>query len=236
MEKKYYNVGSIEYRMKDVIIICEGRTEQEFCANVLSKFFKSKNINIRATLIKKSGGGIVKWLVLKKQIKMHLFEKNLICVTTLIDYYGLRKKYGFPCWKDGEKEDDKNLRMKILEEGMLSDVVKINYEYKKRYIPYIQLHEFEGLLFNNVEAFSCIDKKINTDKLKSVINEYNNPEMINNNKETLPSERLKKIIKGYSKILHGNEIAKSIGLTKIRNKSPRFNKWIEKIEKICLLR
>lgn len=56
--------------------------------------------------------------------------------------------------------------------------------------------------------------------------------MINNNRETSPSHRLARIILGYNKIVYGNILAEAIGLERIREKSPRFNKWISKIENL----
>ena len=72
--------------------------------------------------------------------------------------------------------------------------------------------------------------KVEIDELENTFTEYSNPEMINNNKETAPSKRLSRIIKGYHKIVYGNILAEEIGLTNIRNKSPRFNNWINTIE------
>lgn len=58
--------------MKQLIIICEGQTEQEFCNKILQPYFIQKQVLVHAPLIKKSGGGIVRWSVLRKQIAMHL--------------------------------------------------------------------------------------------------------------------------------------------------------------------
>ena len=59
-----------------------------------------------------------------------------------------------------------------------------------------------------------------------------NPELINDHKETTPSKRLQKHIIGYSKIVYGSILAESIGLTKMRKKSLRFNQWISNLESI----
>lgn len=101
-----------------------------------------------------------------------------------------------------------------------------------RFIPYLQLHEFEGLLFNNIQLFYDQVPKaelIGIEELKQTFADYENPEMINNNKETAPSNRLQRIIKGYNKTLYGHYFAEAIGIDRIRAKSPRFNQWIEKI-------
>ena len=73
---------------------------------------------------------------------------------------------------------------------------------------------------------------MNYDYLVATINDFNNPEMINDGSETAPSKRLSKIIQGYSKISYGSLVAEEIGLLKIRTKCPRFSGWITKLENI----
>lgn len=218
--------------MKRVIIICEGETEKEFCNTILTPYFAKKKIYIQSPLIKKSMGGIVKWSELKKQITLHLTNDSTAIVTTLIDYYGLYSKYNFPMWNNAERNPDKNERMMILEQGMLES---IEDSLRFRFIPYLQLHEFEGLLFNDIDIFyEQIPPKelVGIEELTQTFQQYSNPEMINNNRETSPSHRLERIILGYNKIVYGNILAEAIGLDKIKAKSPRFNEWIKKLEKI----
>ena len=136
--------------MKRVIIICEGETEKEFCNTILTPYFANKGIYIQSPLIKKSMGGIVKWSELKKQITLHLTTDSTAIVTTLIDYYGIYSKYSFPKWDNAEQNPNKNERMEILEQGMLES---IEDSLRYRFIPYLQLHEFEGLLFNSIDVF-----------------------------------------------------------------------------------
>jgi len=204
--------------MKRIIIICEGETEKEFCNTILTPYFAAKGIFLQSPLIKKSMGGIVKWAELRKQITLHLRNNSKAFVSTLIDYYGLYSKYNFPKWDEAENQTDKNIRMDILEQGMKDS---IDAGIRFRFIPYMQLHEFEGLLFNEIEIFyEQIPPKelVGIDELTSIFNQYSNPEMINNNRETSPSHRLERIILGYNKIVYGNILAEAIGLEKIRAK------------------
>jgi len=213
-----------------VIIICEGETEKEFCAKILVPYFAAKNIYIQSPLIKKSMGGIVKWSELQRQILLHLKGDPTAIVTTFIDYYGLYSKYSFPNWEKAEAQQDKNLRMDTLEEGML---LNIEDAYRHRYIPYMQLHEFEGLLFNDITIFHHVipeEELVGLNELESTFADYENPEMINNARETSPSHRLERIIRGYNKIVYGSILAEAIGLERMRAKSPRFNNWLHKIE------
>ncbi|MCW3110090.1 MAG: hypothetical protein JWQ09_4596 [Segetibacter sp.] len=218
--------------MKRIIVICEGPTEKEFCEKSLFPHFISKNIIIEYPLIKKSSGGIIKWSEIKRQIGNHLKQDTTAYVTMLIDYYGMYKKHEFPEWESSLKEADKNLRMDLLEKAMKDS---IDAELRYRFIPYLQLHEFEGLLFNNIETFKSqipANEITNIKELEGILTSYPNPEMINDMPETAPSKRLIKLISGYRKVVYGNILAEVIGLERIKNKCPRFNFWISKLESI----
>lgn len=218
--------------MKRIIIICEGQTEQEFVNKTMSPFFVSKGIILQAPLIKVSKGGIVRWSLLKNQIENHLKQEKEVFVSTFIDYYGIYSKYEFPNWDRAQKIIDKNKRLQYLETQMKSD---ISVKLQHRFIPYMQLHEFEGLLFCEKEVFLQIfpnNELIGKDELAYIFANFDNPEMINDKKETSPSHRLARIIKGYDKVVYGNILAETIGLHRIRNKAPRFNNWIETLSKI----
>ncbi|TAG58365.1 MAG: DUF4276 family protein [Cytophagales bacterium] len=221
--------------MKRIIIICEGQTEQSFCQNVLQPYFNTKNIWLETPTIKKSGGGIVNWNSLKKQIITTLIQNPNIIVTTFIDYYGILERHNFPNWLESEKILDKNVRIKSLENAILLD---INPNLQHRFFPYIQLHEFECLLFCNPNVFTNnFDENefLDFDYLLETFNSYSNPEMINNGDETSPSKRLSRILKNkYNKVTFGSLLAEEIGLKLIMEKCPRFNEWVLKIENVGL--
>lgn len=52
-----------------------------------------------------------------------------------------------------------------------------------RFIPYIQLHEFEALLFASNEGFNSFFDEIQKEKAQQIINSYDNPEDINTTPE-----------------------------------------------------
>ena len=222
--------------MKRIIIICEGQTEQSFCNDVLKPHFNQFEIFLETPTIKKTHGGIVNWSALKYQIEKHLSEDKNAFVTTLIDYYGIYPHHQFPGWDEAEKTENRCKRMDIIENGMIND---IREDFRDRFIPYIQLHEFEGIIFSDISVFDKNFEKqefLDYDYLLLTIRENPNPEMINNGNETAPSKRLSKIIKGYYshnenlKVLYGALLAQETGLTKIREKCPRLNNWIIQIE------
>ncbi len=213
--------------MKRVIIICEGPTEQEFCMEVLGTELAKHKVYVEAPLIKHSHGGIVAWDAIKRQIMKHLQEGD-VYVSMLVDYYGIKDQFVFPGWEEAKGIADKEERIHFLMDRMAADIPE---QYRYRFIPYIQLHEFEGLLFSDVSAFlNSFDRnEINYDELEAVAEAFGNPELINNSPETAPSKRLIEAIPDYNKVIFGNCIAMDIGLKKIREKCPLFNEWVGKL-------
>lgn len=96
-----------------------------------------------------------------------------------------------------------------------------------KFIPYIQMHEFEGLLFSNPDSFIYIDE------IKVDISRYLTPEHTNDSPTTAPSKRLEKYYEGYSKTIDGLIVAEDIGIVTMKKECPLFKEWIEKIER-CL--
>ena len=114
--------------------------------------------------------------------------------------------------------------MELIEKGCYDDI------NDKRFLPYIQLHEFEGLLFSAPNGFNVLFpnlQKANKTELLETIEQFPNPEMINDRPEFAPSKRLTRLIPNYNKPLYGNMIALENGFSSIMQKCPRFKKWIE---------
>lgn len=218
--------------MKRVIIVCEGQTEQSFCKNVLSPYFQAKGIVVEAPTIKHSHGGIVPWETLKRQLVEHLHEGDAV-VTMLVDFYRIKDSYQFPGWEEAKEISDSLDKMNGLFQDMSKDMLE---DLRSRFVPYIQLHEFEGLLFSDIAAFKSMFTPSECDfqSIQAVINEFESPEDINNKPVTAPSSRLKDAIAGYNKVVYGSLLAEEMTLSTIRSKCPLFNSWIERIEEACL--
>ena len=212
--------------MKTVIIICEGPTEEVFCRNLLSQYLQNScRIEIRLL------GGNCNWQRIRDMAEKALKQQKNALVTTFFDYYGVKTKK-FPNWKEtvGINKANVRERIEILENGMIEE---IDSNLRYRFIPYVQLHEFEALLFNNIEVFDDMFEFEQYDRaeLLNVFNEFPDPEMIDQGTETSPSHRLIKIIPAYRKVIQGNAIAEKIGIEQIRQKNKHFNDWIEQLIK-----
>lgn len=86
-------------------------------------------------------------------------------------------------------------------------------------LPYVQRHEFEALVFSDLEAVACKfikpGKANALEQLRKVMAECGSPEGINHNYSTVPSRRLQRIFPSYDKVLHSAQLAGKIGLTRI---------------------
>jgi hypothetical protein len=110
---------------------------------------------------------------------------------------------------------------------------------ENRLIPYLQLHEFEGLLFSSPVTIAAPFEEEKTSKyrqlvkaLQNIRQDFRTPEEINNRHETCPHRRLKQLIPSYRKVFHGVMIASKIGLEKIREECPHFDSWVTQLESL----
>ena len=187
-----------------VCIICEGPTEVEFVNRCLEPYLRPSGISAYGTVLSaKSGrhrGGNLTVGRLAKKISFLYSEADR--VTTLVDFYGF--------------EDRRGRSRADLEAAILSGVASSTRRYDPRFVlPYVQMHEFEGLLFTDPQAFDeVLDGWNDYTKraLEAVAQEFTSPEEINDSPETAPSKRIERIFKGaYSKTEHGPLIAESNG-------------------------
>jgi hypothetical protein len=100
-----------------------------------------------------------------------------------------------------------------------------------QFIPYVQMHDFEALLFSDISVLAADNLRISM-QLACILGSFSCPEEINDNYETCPSRRIKQHIENYVKTVDGIIAAHKIGLTKIRRECPHFNEWITKLEDI----
>ncbi|MFT7560371.1 MAG: hypothetical protein ACI93R_002290 [Flavobacteriales bacterium] len=190
-------------------ISVEGPTEERFVKAVLAPYLFGKGIYITPI----SMGGDVSVDRAKGELKK--MANSFDYLTTLYDFYGFKKK--------ADNESKANLEQR-LENAVHNGV-------KPKLIPYIQMYEFEGILFSCPEA---MERALNESGVKEwcqgVLDDFNgNPETINNSIETAPSKRLEKET-SYRKTTHGPNIAQEIGIDKIRKKCIGFNEWLNKLE------
>ena len=103
------------------------------------------------------------------------------------------------------------------------------------FIPYIQLHEYEAMLYSDLQKLSLFyPDKLHEIEALAIETDSINPEDINETPEGAPSKRITRHIAAYckQKTTAGVITAENIGLEKIRNSCPHFNDWISRLESI----
>jgi hypothetical protein len=100
-----------------------------------------------------------------------------------------------------------------------------------RFVPYIQLHEFEALLFSEptgfLEAFPDEQKAVS--QLVQVRAQFPSPEEINDGVNTAPSKRILNALPDFQKPVAGLLTARRIGLAAIRRECRHFDEWITRL-------
>ena len=148
-------------------------------------------------------------------------HRSFDAVTSLVDYYGFR---------------DKGSRTVEELEAHLRDEAssRIHRLDPTRVFPYVQRHEFESLLFADVDRFATVsDVSPDTvSELWAVRAQFPTPEDINDDPKTAPSKRITTAISRYRKAVHGPDLAEKIGLETIRTECPRFRDWLTRLESL----
>ena len=203
-------------------ISVEGQTEEEFVKDVLKEHLEPFGVDVTPVQVGSARnrwkGGNVSELVLIAE--MRLLSHNFDAVTSLVDFYGFRGK-GDRTAEELEADLRKELR------GKLGPLARCD-----RVIPYVQLHEFEGLLFSRPEAFGSVPaaQEAAVAELLDARARFASPEDINDSAVTAPSKRIKKALARYQKAVHGPRIARKIGLETIRGECTRFDGWLAALE------
>lgn len=218
--------------MKRLFIIVEGQTEESFVNEVLTPHLRSMvspALDIRATLIttnqsKNSKGGFVNYQHLRNDAKRLLKQQDVI-VSMLVDFF--RCPTSLPNYSQWSKLSSRVRQVEAAEQAIAKDI----NDY--RFIPYIQLHEFEALLFSSAKAFQGYFDYNELLEVQRIIQQYPNPEDINTTPEGAPSKRLLSIKPSYDKVDDGNIIALELGIQQILAKCPRFKSWVDNLIARC---
>ena len=213
--------------MKYLIIVVEGQTEQEFVNDILRPYFATQGIyHVSARLIRtsRSGkGGFVNFQHLQNDVNRILAIEKDAVVTTFIDFF--RCPTNMPGYEEAMKKENHQEAVEILEKKMTELFGNTHF------VPYIQLHEFEALLFSSNKGFETYWEDEQTEKAMEIIAQYPNPEDINSRPEKAPSKRIIEIKSDYDKVAEGNLLAMEIGIEEMLNHCPRFKQWIK-----CLIK
>src|SRR5260221_4392825 len=148
--------------MARLLIHVEGEAEETFVNEVLAPHLYDVGYHtVSARLIGNSRmrdrrGGIIGWPAVRKDIIKHLKEDAECLATTMVDYYVLPKTKG-GAWPGREAAGNLAFPQKAItaENALLADIcTKLGDNFDaRRFIPFVMMHEFEGLLFSDCQKF-----------------------------------------------------------------------------------
>jgi hypothetical protein len=228
--------------MTRLLILVEGQTEEDFVNEALRDQLVANGYDavdariVGNARLRQRRGGIRPWLSVRRDIIKHLKEDPGCIVTTMVDYYGLPQT-GVAAWpgraKAGGLSPIKRAPCveKAIQDNLESEMGKrLN---PKRFVPFVVMHEFEGLLFSDCAAFSNGIGQPNLEvEFRAIRDQFPTPEDINDSPVTAPSKRVAALVPGYQKPLLGTLAVLEIGLARIRAECPHFNAWLEKLESL----
>ena len=218
--------------MNRVQILVEGYTERDFVQEILAPVLSLRQVHVTAPVIGKPGhkGGARSWESTCPEIMAAL--KHTPVVSTMFDYYAMPLDWPGRC---AAQHLAMPARALTVEEEMGKAVTQVMGESfdPRRFVPYVELHEFEAMLFSDASKLAQTLQKPNlTDYFQGILNEFGGPEAINDGLQTAPSKRILHAVPRYDKRLDGILAASNIGLDRIRNSCPHFAQWLTRLENL----
>jgi Domain of unknown function (DUF4276) len=229
--------------MTRLLIHVEGQTEEDFVNEVLRDHlvvqgYKSVSARIIGNArLRRRRGGVRSWPVVQRDITSHLRQDPGCVATTMVDFYGLPSG-GEGAWpgRDGATGTQVERKASRVEKALLQSVVDVmgaSFD-QSRFVPFVVMHEFEGLLFSDCAAFGQgIGRPDMEPKFRQIRDGFETPEDINDSPDTAPSKRVETLIPGYQKPLLGTLAVLEIGLKRIREECPHFSAWLQKLEALA---
>ena len=156
---------------------------------------------------------------------------NAYC-TCLIDFYGIDSD--FPGKKEAARKSGLSDKQRVVCDAFFDKLAQTLKEGEmRRFIPYVQMHEFEGLLFSDPsQLVSAIRRQDLAQHFWDIRHEFDTPEHIDDSPVNAPSKRIQKVFPRYRKVQMGERAARAITLKKIRQQCPLFNGWLVKLESL----
>ena len=226
--------------MPRLLVHVEGETEEVFVNEVLrGHLLASGYERVGARLLgnarqRDRRGGIRGWDTVRRDIIRHLTEDPGCIATTMIDYYALPQSGG-KAWPGRAYATSLPVPNKgpHVEAALLDDLANHmgpGFD-RRRFLPFVVMHEFEGLLFSDCAAFArgvgqgTLAIRSKTSGTNSI-----RPKTSTIRRSQHHRNEWRRSIPGYVKPLLGNLAALEIGLETITTACPHFRTWRAELE------
>lgn len=215
-------------------ITTEGQSERKFADDVLRPHLAAFSIDVKTRVVltnRKLGkrGGILDFDKIHGDLQRLMREDSHpeARFTTMVDLYALPPE--FPGWEAARRKTVPQERVAALEAALQENIGD------SRFLPYIQLHEFEALLYCDLSQLQqrIADSERAFAALAAEVRGME-PEEINEGATTAPSKRIINHVPIYDrlKVRVGAPAAAAIGLPALRAKCPHFSEWVGRLERL----
>jgi len=223
-------------------VIAEGHSEEDFIRDVLTPHLAGFNVFVACQMVHTGGnkthpikgglGKIPKYKPIRRALERWVEadrDRTDVWYTTMLDLYAFPKDDESPYTEDIRAITDKYQRVTKLEADMFA-LHKV-----PRFIPYVQLHEFETFLLVDVERLGPMEPKSKT-ALRRLADQMIglNVELVNDSPQTAPSKRIINAMPAYEvqKRTLGPMVAEEIGIPALRTACDHFNEWLTRLEQL----
>ena len=219
--------------MNEVIVVCEGQTEEVFINEVLAPVLRDRGVFPRPRLIgtsRHSKGGALEGQRVLRFLRNTLRERTSTYVTTFFDLYGLPSD--FPGRVEGAPEMDAVDQAIAVESGFHAAVVDAVGCRPDRFLPHVQPYEFEALLFSDPRQFAMVEPawRRYAGQLEVARQSVRSPEHINDGFDTHPSARLRILLRPrYNKVRHGRAVSARVSVARMRAECAHFDAWMARM-------
>jgi len=223
--------------MPRLLVHVEGQTEEFFVNEVLREHLVQAGYSVVSARIvgnpipRGRRGGIRAWQAVRKDILRHLREDAGAIATTMVDYYALPQDW--PGRERAPEENSTSGKAECVEVALGEDIAeRMGPRFdRRRFVPFVVMHEFEALLFSDPDQFAqALGRGKLAAELHRIRQAFPSPEEIDDSPLNAPSKRIERLIPGYEKVLSGIVAAVEIGLPTIRRECSHFNDWLERLE------
>lgn len=212
-----------------VYVVVEGHSEERLAQQLLTPHLAARGVWLYPMRVPVGGGGRgggSRWAHWDRFLRRLLREQtsSVVRVTTLLDLYAIPEDtpgYTAPRPRAGAARAD---RMLAAMEASIGD---------SRFLPYIQVHELEALLFVDLGVVADVVGSLSGRRaLLRLAQDVAGvgAEEVNDGPLSAPSKRIFQCLPDFRKTLQGIDALERIGLPRLRAGCPRFGAWVDRLE------
>lgn len=231
-----------------MLAVVEGQTEFSVLNSMVVPHLGALSVFLYPKVVGKPGhkGGVYRTFdAVAKEIVNLFRQEPTAVVTTFFDFYALPEDWpGVREAKQAKAQGKSPVEIaRSVELKWQEEIAKLTAEldHPAIFVPYIQMHELETLLFTSPKdmAEGFLKPELEA-KFTEIVAECGSCEEINDRPQFAPSKRIESLFPGYRKGRDRNKredrrphapiIAERIGISAIRAACPHFNDWVTSLE------